>query len=198
MAVLVVAEHDNAALRPATLNAVAAAQKLGGDVHLLVAGAGCDGAAASAAKVAGVAKVLKADAPHLGHGLAENLAPLLAKLAPDYSHVLAAATTLGKNVMPRAAALIDSQQVSDVIAVESPDTFVRPIYAGNALATVQSADKVKVLTIRITAFAPTAAEGGAAAVESVADAGDAGLSQFVRQDVQKTERPELTAAVEKK
>jgi electron transfer flavoprotein alpha subunit len=194
MAVLVVAEHDNAALRPATLNAVAAATRLGGDVHLLVAGAGCDGAAAAAAKVAGVAKVLKADAPHLGHGLAENLAPLVAKLAPNYAHVLAAATTLGKNVMPRAAALIDSQQVSDVIAIESPDTFVRPIYAGNALATVQSADRVKVLTIRLTAFAPAAAEGGGAAVESVADAGDAGLSQFVRQDVQKTERPELTAA----
>ena len=194
MAVLVVVEHDNASLRPATLNAVTAAQKLGGDLHLLVAGAGCDGAAAAAAKVAGVAKVLNADAPHLGHGLAENLAPLLAKLAPGYSHLVAAATTLGKNAMPRAAALLDSQQISDVIAIESPDTFVRPIYAGNALATVKSADKVKVLTIRLTAFAPAAAEGGSAAVEAVADAGDAGLSTFVRQELSKSERPELNAA----
>jgi electron transfer flavoprotein alpha subunit len=194
MAVLVVAEHDNAALRPATLNAVAAAAKLGGEIHLLVAGEACDGAAAAAATVAGVAKVLKADAPHLGRGLAENLAPLVAKLAPGYSHVLAAATSLGKNATPRAAALLDSQQVSDVIAIESADTFVRPIYAGNALATVVSSDKVKVLTVRLTAFAPAAASGGSAAIEAVADAGDAGLSGWVRAELSKSERPELNAA----
>ena len=194
MAVLVLAEHDNAALKAPTLNAVAAAAKIGGEIHLLVAGAACAGAAAAAAKVAGVAKVLKADAPHLGHDLPENLAPLIAKLAPGYGHVVAAATTLGKNVMPRAAALLDAQQISDVIAIESADTFVRPIYAGNALATVMSADKVKVLTIRLTAFAAVAAEGGSAAIEAIADAGDAGLSTYVRSELSKSERPELTAA----
>ncbi len=194
MAVLVLAEHDNAALRPATLNAVAAAMKFGGEIHLLVAGAGCDAAAAAAAKVAGVAKVLKADAAHLGHGLPENLAKLIAKLAPGYGHVVVAATTLGKNVTPRAAALIDAQQISDVIAIEATDVFVRPIYAGNALATVKSADKVKVLTIRLTAFAPVAAEGGSAAIEAIGDAGDAGLSSWVKSELSKSERPELTAA----
>jgi electron transfer flavoprotein alpha subunit len=194
MSVLVVADHDNAALKPATLNAVTAAAKIGGEVHVLIAGAGCDAAAAAAAQVAGVAKVLKVDAPHLAHGLAENVAPLVAKLAAGYGHVVAPATTFGKNVAPRIAALLDSQQISDILAVESPDTFVRPIYAGNALATVQSKDKVKVITVRGTAFAPAATSSGNAAIETVADAGDAALSRFVKQELSKSERPELTAA----
>jgi electron transfer flavoprotein alpha subunit len=194
MSVLIIAEHDDATLKPATLHVVTAAQKLGGDIHLLVAGANCDGAAQAAAKVPGVAKVLKADDPIYAHQLAENVAKLIVALAPKYSHVLAAATVNGKNIMPRAAALLDVQQISEISAVEAPDTFVRPTYAGNALATVQSSDALKLITVRATAFELAPGEGGSAPIENVAAAGDAGLSSFVGQEVQKTERPELTSA----
>ncbi len=194
MSILIVAEHDNAGLKPATLNTVTAAGQLGGDIVILVAGEGCSGAAQAAAKVAGVAKVLCADSAEYGHDLAENLAPLIVNLAPDYSHVLAAATTFGKNVMPRAAALLDVQQISDISGIESPDTFVRPIYAGNAMATVQSADAIKVLTVRTTAFDAAADEGGSATVEAVEATGDTGLASFLGQELTKSERPELTTA----
>ena len=194
MAILVVAEHDNAALKPATLNTVAAAQAIGGDIHLLVAGAGSRPAAEAAAKVGGVAKVLLADDAGLDHGLAENVAPLLVKLADGYSHVLAPATTFGKNVMPRVAALLDVMQISDISAVVSPDTFVRPIYAGNALATVQSKDRIKIITVRATGFPAAPAEGGSAPVEAVAAPGAAGISTFVGAELSKSERPELTSA----
>jgi electron transfer flavoprotein alpha subunit len=194
MAILVVAEHDNKALRKSTLNAVAAAQKLGSDLHVLVAGHTAGDAAKAAAQVAGVAKVLHADAPHLAEFLAENVAALVVQLAKGYSHVLAPATSNGKNVMPRVAALLDVQQISDISGVESADTFVRPIYAGNALATVKSKDPVKVITVRTTAFDAAAATGGSAPVESVTPPPDSGLSAFVSREVSKSERPELTAA----
>ncbi len=194
MSVLVLAEHDNASLKPATLNAVAAAVAIGGDIHLLVAGAGCKPAAEAAAKVKGVAKVLIADDPALAHPLAEDLAPLIVKLAAGYSHVLAPSTTAGKNVMPRVAALLDVAQISDIVAVVSPDTFVRPIYAGNALATVQSKDKIKIITVRGTAFPAVEATGGSAAIESVPATGSSGLSSFKGAELSKSERPELTAA----
>ncbi len=192
--VLVVAEHDNASLRKATLHAVAAAQKIGGELHLLVAGHQAQPAAKAAAQVPGVAKVLHADAPHLGEFLAENVAALVVSLAKGYSHVLAPSTSNGKNVLPRAAALRDVQQNSDNVAVESPDTFVRPIYAGNALATVKSKDPTKVITVRTTAFDAVPASGGNAAVEPVSPPPDAALSRFVGREVSKSERPELTAA----
>jgi electron transfer flavoprotein alpha subunit len=194
MAILVLAEHDNASLRKATLHAVAAAQKIGGELHLLVAGHQAQAAAKAAAQVAGVTKVLHADAPHLGEFLAENVASLVVTLARGYSHVLAPSTSNGKNIMPRAAALLDVQQISDIVAVESADTFVRPIYAGNALATVKSKDAIKVITVRTTAFDAAAATGGGAAIETVAPPPDAGVSQFVGREVSKSERPELTAA----
>ena len=194
MSVLIIAEHDNATLKPATVHTVTAAQKIGGDIHILVAGQGVDGAAAAAAKVAGVAKVLKADDAAYAHQLAENVAKLIVSLAPSYSHVLAAATVNGKNFMPRAAALLDVQQISEISGVESADTFVRPTYAGNAMTTVQSSDKIKIVTVRATAFDLAPAEGGSAAIESAAGTGDTGLSKFIGQEVQKTERPELTSA----
>jgi electron transfer flavoprotein alpha subunit len=194
MAVLVLAEHDNKSIRKATLNTVTAAQKLGGDVHVLVAGHEAGEAAKAAAQIAGVAKVLHADAPHLGEFLAENVAALVVSLAKGYSHVLAPATSTGKDVMPRAAALLDVQQVSEIVAVESADTFVRPIYAGNALATVKSADAMKMITVRTTGFDAVAASGGSATVESVPAPGDSGLSSFVGREVAKSERPELTSA----
>jgi electron transfer flavoprotein alpha subunit len=194
MSVLVVAEHDNAGIKPATLNTVAAATELGGDVEVLVAGDGCDGAAEAAAKIAGVAKVLKADAPHLGHGLAENLAPLVARLAEGHSHVLAPATTFGKNVMPRVAALLDAQQISEISKIDGPDTFERPFYAGNAIATVKSTDAIKVITVRGTGFDAAPAEGGSASIEDVDAGADAGLSSFVGQELTKSDRPELTTA----
>jgi len=194
MAILVLAEHDHQSVRKATLNTVAAAKKLGGDVHVLVAGHNCGGAAKAAAQFAGVAKVLHADAAHLGEFLAENVAALVVGLAKGYSHVLAPATSTGKDVMPRAAALLDVQQVSEIVSVESADTFVRPIYAGNALATVKSADAIKVITVRITGFDAVAATGGNAPVEAVAAPADTGLSAFVGREVQKSERPELTSA----
>jgi len=194
MAVLVLAEHDGKTVRKATLNTVAAAQKIGGEIHVLVAGHDCAEAAKAAAAIAGVAKVLHADAAPLAEELAENVASLIVSMAKNYSHILAPATSTGKNILPRAAALLDCQQISEIIAVDSPDTFVRPIYAGNALATVKSADPIKVITVRTTAFDAVAAGGGAAAVESVAAPADSGLSSFVGREVAKSERPELTAA----
>jgi len=194
MSCLVIAEHDNASIKGATLNTVAAAAKIGGEVHVLVAGGGSAGAAAAAAKIPGVTKVLHADAPQLADFLAENVAAVVVGLAKGYSHVLAPATSNGKNVMPRVAALLDMQQISEIVAVESPDTFVRPIYAGNALATVQSSDAIKVITVRTTGFDAVAAEGGSAVVESVVAAADSGLSSFISREVSKSERPELTAA----
>ncbi len=194
MALLVVAEHDNKTLKSSTLNAVAAAQAIGGDIHILVAGANARPAAEAAAKVAGVTKVLLADTPALEHPLAEDIAALTVKLAPDYSHVLAPASTFGKNFLPRVAALLDVAQISDIAGVVSPDTFVRPIYAGNALATVQSKDKIKVISVRGTAFPAAAAAGGSAAIEPVAGAASAGLSRFVGAELSKSERPELTSA----
>ena len=194
MSVLVIAEHDNKALKSGTLNAVAAAQALGGEVTVLVAGSDCAAAAEAAAALPGVAKVLKADSAEYGHQLAENLAPLIAKLAEGHGHLVAAASTFGKNVLPRAAALLDMQQISDVSGIVDGETFVRPIYAGNALATVKSADPIKVLTVRTTSFDPVAETGGSAAVEEVAATGDSGLSSFVGQELTKSERPELTTA----
>jgi electron transfer flavoprotein alpha subunit len=194
MAVLVLAEHDNRSLKKATLNTVAAAQKLGADIHVLVAGHQAGEAAKAAAAVAGVKKVLHADAPHLGEFLAENVAALIVSLAKAYSHVLAPATTTGKDVMPRAAALLDVQQISDISAVESADTFVRPIYAGNALATVKSKDAIKLITVRTTAFDAVPPSGASAAVETVQAPADSGLSAFVSREVSKSERPELTSA----
>jgi len=192
MAILVIAEHDNQSLKAGTLNIVTAAAKLG-EVHVLVAGHNAAAAADAAKAVAGVAKVLLADNAAYAHGLAENLAPLVVDLARGYSHVLAPATSYGKNLLPRVAALLDVAQISDIIAVESADTFVRPVYAGNVLATVQSADAIKVITVRTTAF-EAAAQGGAANVESVAAAADAALSAFVGQELTKSDRPELGAA----
>jgi electron transfer flavoprotein alpha subunit len=194
MTVLVVAEHDNAALKPATLPTVAAAAKLGGDVHVLVAGKGCAAAAAEAAALEGVAKVLHADDAAYENGLAENLAALVAKIGGAYSHILAPASFFGKNVMPRAAALLDSQQVSDIVAIEGADTFVRPVYAGNAFATVRSADAVKVLTVRPTAFEPAGKGAAAAPVEAIESAGETGLTEFVGRELTKSERPELGSA----
>jgi len=194
MAILVVAEHDNKLVRKATLNAVAAAHKIGGDIHVLVAGHHAADAAKAAAQIAGVKKVLHADAAHLGEFLAENVSAAVVSLGKSYSHVLAPATSNGKNVMPRVAALLDVQQISDIVGVEAPDTFVRPIYAGNALATVKSKDAIKVITVRTTAFDAVAASGGSAPVESVAAPADSGLSSFVGREVSKSERPELTSA----
>ncbi len=194
MSTLVIAEHDDAGLKSGTLNAVSAANLLGGNIVVLVAGSDCAGAAEAAAALPGVAKVLKADSAEYAYQLAENLAPLIVQIAGDYSHLVAAASTFGKNVMPRAAALLDVQQVSDISAIESPDTFVRPIYAGNALAKVQSGDAIKVLTVRTTAFEPVEESGGGAAIEDVAAVGDSGLASFVGQELTKSERPELTTA----
>jgi electron transfer flavoprotein alpha subunit len=194
MPILVVAEHDNKAVKKATLNAVAAAQKLGPDIHVLVAGHQAGEAAKAASQIAGVGKVLQADAPHLREFLAENIAALITGMARGYSHILAPSTSNGKNVMPRVAALLDVQQVSDIVAVESADTFVRPIYAGNALATVKSNDPIKVITVRTTAFDAVSPAGGSASIQSVAAPADSGLSAFVSREVSKSERPELTAA----
>ena len=194
MAILVVAEHEGGALKAATLNTVAAAAKIGGDIHVLVAGEGVGAAARTAAQVSGVAKVLSADAGAYAHHLAEPLAALVASLAGGYSHILFPATTGGKNTAPRVAALLDVAQVSEITAVVSADTFVRPIYAGNALATVQSSDAVKVITVRATGFEAAKPEGGSAAVESVAAAADPALSSHVGSQLSKSERPELTSA----
>jgi electron transfer flavoprotein alpha subunit len=198
MSVLVIAEHDNRELKAATLHTVTAAaeiaQATASDVHILVAGKDCRGVAEAAAQVAGTAKVRLADDAAYDHGLAENVAPLVVKLAPQYSHVVAPTTTSGKNLMPRVAALLDVMQISDISAVVSADTFVRPIYAGNALATVQSKDAIKIITVRGTAFGPAAATGGNAPIEAVEATAAAGLSEFVRAELSKSERPELTSA----
>ncbi|MEJ8867190.1 electron transfer flavoprotein subunit alpha/FixB family protein [Pseudomonas jessenii] len=199
MTILVIAEHDNKVVAPATLNTVAAAAKIGGDIHVLVAGQGVGAEAEAAAKIAGVSKVLVADNAAYAHQLPENVAPLVAALAQEagaagYSHILAAATSNGKNILPRVAAALDVDQISEIISVESADTFKRPIYAGNAIATVQSNAAVKVITVRATGFDPVAAEGGSAAVEAVGAAHDAGISSFVGEELAKSDRPELTAA----
>jgi electron transfer flavoprotein alpha subunit len=194
MSILVIAEHNNSELNGATLKTLAAAQQLGADIDLLVAGHGCQAVAAAAAKVAGVNRVLVADDAAYGHFLAENLGDLVAKLGAGYSHILAAATTTGKNFLPRVAALLDVAQISDIVRVESSDTFKRPIYAGNAIATVQSSDPIKVISVRTTAFDAVAAEGGHASIEAISAAGDSGKASFVSEELAKSERPELTAA----
>ena len=193
MAILVIAEHDNKQLKTGTTNTIAAATTLGADVSVLVAGHECADVAAAVAKVPGVTKVLVADAAHYVMPLAENMAALVVSIAGQFTHVLAPATGFGKNFMPRVAALLDVAQISDISGIESADTFVRPIYAGNVLATVQSKDKIKVITVRITAFDPAAGEGSAA-TENVAVVADSGLTQFKGQEVTKSARPELTAA----
>ncbi len=194
MSILVIAEHDNKALNAATLNVVAAAQKIGGDITVLVAGSGAQVVADAAAKVAGVSKVLLADDAAYANQLAENVAKLVAELGKGYSHILAASTTTGKNILPRAAALLDVSMITDIIAVDSANTFKRPIYAGNAISTVESSESVVVATVRGTAFDPVAAEGGSASVEAAASTGDAGISKFINEEIVKSERPELTAA----
>jgi electron transfer flavoprotein alpha subunit len=194
MSILVIAEHDNAVLKAATLNTITAATQLGSDIAILVAGQGCGAVAEAAAKVVGIKKVLLADAPHYANQLAENVAALVVGLAGDYTHILAPATAAGKNMLPRVAALLDVAQISDIVKIESVNTFVRPIYAGNVLATVQSKDPVKVITVRGTAFPAATANGGFAVVEAVAPVADAGVSSFVGQQLTKSDRPELTAA----
>ncbi|GAB3665028.1 electron transfer flavoprotein subunit alpha/FixB family protein [Ramlibacter alkalitolerans] len=194
MTSLVIAEHDNAHIRGATLNTITAAAQCGGEVHVLVAGANAGEAAKAAAQIAGVSKVLHADGAQFEHGLAENVAAQVLALAGNYSHILFAATASGKNIAPRVAAKLDVAQISEISKVDSPDTFERPIYAGNAIATVQSADKVKVITVRTTAFDPAASSGGTAAVESASAAADAGKSKFLGQEIATNDRPELTAA----
>lgn len=193
MPILVIAEHDNSSLKPATLSTVSAAQAIGAEVEILVAGSGCQAVAASAAEVAGVGKVILADNPCYQHQLAESVAPLVAQLGKHYSHLLAPATTTGKNLMPRVAALLDVAQISDIVEVQSEDTFVRPIYAGNALATVQSADAIKVITVRTTAF-DAAAGGGSANIETSDFTVEQSRSGFVDEKLAESERPELTAA----
>jgi len=193
MSVLVVAAHDGNAVRANVSNAVAAAGKLGGDVHVLVAGSNCGAAAKTAASIDGVAKVLQAEDAALANWVAEDIAPLVVKLAGGYSHVLMAADSVGKNVMPRVAALLDVQQISEIIAIESADTFVRPIYAGNAMATVQSSDKIKAITVRPTNF-KAAGNSGSAAIEQITGTGASGLASYVGAEISKSERPELTGA----
>ena len=193
MAILVIGEHDNSTLRPSTLNTVTAAAELGTEVDLLIAGADCSSVTDEASKVGSVSRVLAADDPSFSDGLAENIAPLIASIAGNYSHVLAPATTYGKNILPRASALLDVQQISDISGIESEDTFIRPIYAGNAMATVRSTDALKLITVRTTAFDAVGMDG-AASVETVSGGGDAGLSKFVGEELTRSERPELTSA----
>ncbi|MBL6918759.1 MAG: FAD-binding protein [Arenicellales bacterium] len=193
MAILVIGEHDNATLRPSTLNTVTAAAALGTEVDLLIAGADCSSVTDEASKVGSVSRVLVADDASFSDGLAENIAPLIASIAGNYSHVLAPATTYGKNILPRASALLDVQQISDISGIESEDTFIRPIYAGNAMATVRSTDALKLITVRTTAFDAVGMDG-AATVEAVSGGGDAGLSKFVGEELTRSERPELTTA----
>jgi len=194
MSILVYAEHDNASLKGATLNVITAAKAIGGDIHVLVAGSNCGAAAEAAAKIEGVSKVLVADNAAYANQLAENVGALVAEVGKGYSHILAAATTTGKNFLPRTAALLDVQMISEITKVVSADTFERPIYAGNAIATVQSTDAVKVLTVRGTGFDAAVATGGSAAVEAIGAVTDKGVSQFVKEEVAKSDRPELTAA----
>ena len=194
MSILILCDHENGQLSPVTLNAVSAASQIGGEMHLLVAGDQTGNVAKAAASIAGIAKVLVADDQSLENGLAENLAPLMQSLSGSYSHMMAAATTTGKNVMPRLAALLDVMQISDIIKIDDANTFQRPIYAGNALSTVSSTEAIKVITVRGTAFETVAAEGGNAAIEPVAGASDAGLSAYVKSELSSSERPELTSA----
>ena len=194
MTILVIAEHNNAELNAATLNTVAAAAAIGGDIEVLVAGAGCGAVAEAAAKIAGVSKVLVADNAAYANLLPENVSLLIAEIGKGYSHILAPASTNGKNYLPRVAALLDVDQISEIISVESPDTFKRPIYAGNAIATVQSSAAIKVITVRSTGFDTAATEGGTATIENIAAGADAGISSFVGQELAKSERPELTSA----
>ncbi len=193
MTALVIAEHDNATLKGSTLNTVTAAAQCGGDVHVLIAGHNAGAAAEAASKIAGVTKVLVADGPHFADGLAENVAEQALALASQYSHILAPATAYGKNILPRVAARLDVAQISEITKVDGPDTFERPIYAGNAIATVQSSDPVKVITVRTTGF-DAAATDGAAAVENITPVADSGTSAFVARELAKSDRPELTAA----
>ena len=194
MTSLVIAEHGNASIKPATLNTVTAAVKCGGDVHILVAGKGAEAAASAAASIAGVAKVIHVDGDQFAHGLAENMAAQILSIAANYSHILFPATASGKNIAPRVAAALDVGQISDITKVDAPDTFERPIYAGNAIATVQSMDATKVITVRTTGFDPAAATGGSAAVEVLAGVADSGKTTFVGSEIAKNDRPELTAA----
>ena len=194
MSILILADHDNGQLAAATLNTVTAATEIGGDIHVLVAGDASGDVAKAAASIAGVSKVLTAGADAMAHGIAENIAPLIQSMASGYSHLMAPATTTGKNIMPRVAALLDVMQVSDIIKVESADTFQRPIYAGNAIATVTSNEAVKVVTVRSTAFEAAAAEGGSASIETVDSGADSGLSSYVKSELSSSERPELTSA----
>jgi electron transfer flavoprotein alpha subunit len=194
MVALVIAEHDNASLKASTLHTVTAAAQCGGDVHVLVAGSNAGAAATAAAAIAGVSKVIVADAAHFADGLAENVAEQVLAIAASYSHILAPATAYGKNILPRVAAKLDVAQISEITKVDSPDTFERPIYAGNAIATVQSSDKIKVITVRSTGFDAAAATGGSAATETAAAVADSGNSSFVGREVAKSDRPELTAA----
>ena len=194
MSILILADHDNGQLAAATLNTVTAATQVGGDIHVLVAGDASGDVAKAAAAIAGVSKVLTAGSDAMAHGIAENIAPLIQSMASGYSHLMAPATTTGKNIMPRIAALLDVMQVSDIIKVESADTFQRPIYAGNAIATVTSNEEVKVVTVRSTAFEAAAAEGGSASIEAVDSSADSGLSSYVKSELSSSERPELTSA----
>ena len=194
MSILVIVEHDNGTVNAATLNTVAAAQAIGGDIDALVSGHNCSEAAEAAAAISGISKVIVSDAAENANGLAENIAPLIAGMAHSYSHILAPATTYGKNILPRVAALSDTAQISDIIAVIDKDTFQRPIYAGNALATVQSGDSLKIITVRSTAFEAVADTGGTATIEQIDAAGDSGLSSFEKSELSKSERPDLTSA----
>ena len=194
MSILVLAEHDNNELNPATLNAVAAAAQIGGEVDVLVAGSGCGGVADAAAQIAGVNKVLCADGAEYANGIAENMIPLIMNVVDGYSHLMAAATTYGKNILPGVAALKDVAQISDIIRIDDAETFQRPIYAGNALATVKSGEALKVITVRTTSFEAVAAEGGSASVESVGATGDAGKTSFGKSELSSSDRPELTSA----
>ncbi len=194
MSILILAEHDNVSLSANILNVVDAANKIGGDIHILIAGYNCGNVCEQAAKISGIDKVIKADAPELEHGLSENVAPIMVDMAGTYTHVLSAASTYGKNIMPRVSALLDKQQISDIIEVESPDSFKRPIYAGNAIATVQSMDDIKIITVRASAFDKVDNEGGNAIIEDISSKGDSGLSEFVGQEISESERPELSSA----
>ena len=194
MSILVVAEHENSEIKAVTLNTIAAGVAIGGDIHVLVAGQDCAAAGEAASKIMGVAKVLVADSAEYANGIAENLTPLVLSLSDDYEHMLANSTSFGKNLMPRVAAMLDVQQISEISGVTSADTFDRPTYAGNAIATVQTSDAKKVITVRGTAFDPVAAEGGSASIENIGGQGDAGLTSYVGSEISKSERPELTSA----
>ena len=194
MSILVVAEHENSEIKAVTLNTIAAGVAIGGDIHVLVAGQDCAAAGEAASKIMGVAKVLVADSAEYANGIAENLTPLVLSLSDDYEHMLANSTSFGKNLMPRVAAMLDVQQISEISGVTSADTFDRPTYAGNAIATVQTSDAKKVITVRGTAFDPVAAEGGSASIENIGGQGDAGLTSYVGSENSKSERPELTSA----